>query len=80
MNKKYYINSFNLFYGLNEVVGNKFALSAYNDSYTLESESFDIKTILSMVLKGYEENESEINSLGIDIMHLISVVVKEDYL
>lgn len=75
---KYYISPFDFFYARNENLGSKFSKSAFNESYTYESDSFDLITILSLIAKGFEENENEFINAYIDISDLIKGVLKRE--
>jgi hypothetical protein len=76
---EYYISPFNFFYAKNEELGCKFSKSSFGCYFTSESDNFDLQTILSMVGKGFQENENEFNNAGIDYLVLIDNVVKRVY-
>lgn len=77
---KYYISPFNFFYAKNEELGNKFTQSAFGGCFTSESDDYDLVTVLTMIAKGFEENELEFSEKNIDINYLIKGVLKKEFL
>lgn len=77
--EKYYISPFDFFYAKNEELGKKFCKSAFDGCYTMESDDFDLNTVLQMIAKGFEENEDDFENAHINILDLVSGVVKRKY-